>query len=115
MGSFIDRPIPLASAAVFPSLALPEGEVVPHRRDDKEFSPSVHEGLEHARGSARRLPRISPQYVRDRDALRIQASTSISRDVGEPSERRSGGKGEMGTFFSRLSIGRYRRLSYERR
>jgi hypothetical protein len=29
-----------------------------------------------------RLPRISPQYLRDRDALGIQAATSISRDVG---------------------------------
>jgi hypothetical protein len=29
-----------------------------------------------------RLPRISPQYLRDRDALGIHAATSISRDVG---------------------------------
>jgi hypothetical protein len=29
-----------------------------------------------------RLTRISPQYLRDRDALGIQAATSISRDIG---------------------------------
>jgi hypothetical protein len=29
-----------------------------------------------------RLTRISPQYLRDRDALGIQVATGVSRDVG---------------------------------